>query len=296
MIIPPLRIVLSGGGIRSIAHSGALKKLEEAGLLVAVKEYIGVSAGALIAFFIAIGYSISQSVAFSKRLDWGSIRTLEPEDMLSFFENYGLDTGANLQRLLESLLRHKGFSSTLTYKQLREQLPGAPSLRVFAADLCTIEPREFSEKKTPDVMLITSLMASMCVPGYFVPIKDPETGHLLIDGGAFDDFPLSFLTMDEQELSLGITFSKDHLKLKSIGTIYEYFQQIYACFSLPRTLNILNKNKDKIIIVPCGEYPMMDFEASVENKERLIQLGYEAVTAFLNGTNKPTIKRRYSVS
>ena len=296
MIIPPLRIVLSGGGIRSIAHSGALKKLEEAGLLIAVKEYIGVSAGALIAFAIAIGYTIPQTVIFSKRLDFGSVRTLEPEDMFSFFENYGLDTGANLQRLLESLLKHRGLSPTLTYKQLREQLPTAPSLRVFAADLCTIQPREFSEKKTPNVPLITSLMASMCVPGYFVPIKDPETGHLLIDGGALDDFPLSFLPVEEREASLGITFSKDHLKLKSIDTMYEYFQQTYACFSLPRTLDIINKNKDKIIIIPCGEYPMLDFEASVETKERLIRLGYEAALSFVNGTNKPVIKRRYSVS
>ena len=49
MRIPPLRIVLSGGGIRAVAHSGALKALEEKGMLVAVKEYIGLSAGGLIA-------------------------------------------------------------------------------------------------------------------------------------------------------------------------------------------------------------------------------------------------------
>ena len=114
MRIPPLRIVLSGGGIRAVAHSGALKALEEKGMLVAAKEYIGLSAGGLIAFCVAIGYSIPQLANLCQRFDFSSIRTLEFEDMLSFFESYGLDTGARLNRLLESLPRQRGPPTDLT--------------------------------------------------------------------------------------------------------------------------------------------------------------------------------------
>jgi antitoxin component of RelBE/YafQ-DinJ toxin-antitoxin module len=52
--------------------------------------------------------------------------------MLSFFESYGLDTGARLKRLLESLLRQRGLPTDLTYKQLRELKTGlacSPHLR-----------------------------------------------------------------------------------------------------------------------------------------------------------------------
>ena len=294
--IPPLRIVLSGGGIRSIAHTGALKKLEEAGMLVAVKEYIGTSSGALMAFAVTIGYTISSLSDLCEKLDFGSIRTLEPEDFLSFFDKYGMDRGANLQRFLESLLKHRGLPPTLTYKQLRELRPTAPVLRIFATDLCTVLPREFSEKKTPNATLIISLLASMCIPIYFVPVKDPDTGHLLIDGGALHDLPLDFLSPDEQETALSIAFSKDHMSVKTISSIYSYFQQIAACSSLPRSLNTMNKNKDKIIIIQCGEYPLWDFEAPLEAKKRMIRLGYEATASFLKGTRDPLVHRRYSVS
>jgi NTE family protein len=294
--IPPLRIVLSGGGIRAVAHSGALKKLEEDGMLTAVKEYIGVSAGALIAFCITIGYKIPNLANLCNKFDFSTIRSLEPEDLFSFFETYGMDSGTKLQRLLESLLRQRGLPTTLTFKQLRESIPTAPMLRVFATDLCAVKQKEFSEKKTPGVTLVTALMASMCIPGYFVPIKDSETGHFLVDGGALHNFPFAFLTDAEQEAALGITFSEDHVKVEKIDSVYQYFQQIYACFYLPRTLDIWNKNKDKIIIIPCGDYPLWDFEASAEAKERLIRLGYEAAACFLKGSAKPLLKRRYSVS
>jgi len=294
--IPPLRIVLSGGGIRCVAHSGALKKLEEDGMLTAVKEYIGVSAGALIAFCIAIGYTIPKLKSLCNNFDFSTIRSLEPEDIFSFFDKYGMDSGTKLQRLLESLLKHRGLPSTLTYKQLREHSPSAPILRVFATDLCAVLPREFSEKKTPNISLVTSLMASMCIPVYFVPVKDPETGHLLVDGGVLQNFPLAFLTPSEQETALGITFSEDHVKVKKIESVYQYFQQIYAGFYLPRTLDIWNKNRDKIIIIQCGDYPLWDFEASTEAKERLIQFGYEASSAFLKRRAPAQITRRYSVS
>lgn len=294
--IPPLRIVLSGGGIRCVAHSGALKKLEESHMLVAVKEYVGVSAGALIAFCVAIGYPIPKLAGLCRDFDFSSIRALEPEDFLSFFDKYGMDSGAKLQRLIESLLKHRGLAATLSFKQLKELQPNAPSLRIFAADLCTVEPREFSAIKTPNVTLVTSLMASMCIPGYFVPVKDTETGHLLVDGGALHNFPLSFLKPDEQETALGLTFSEDHVKPEKIESMYQYFQQIYACFYLPRTLDVWSKHKDKIIIIPCGDYPLWDFEAPVEAKERMIQLGYKAVSTFLADSRKATIKRRFSVS
>ncbi len=58
MFIPPRRIVLSGGGMRAVAHIGALQVLEARGHLAHVKEYVGVSAGAFLAFCLAIGYTL----------------------------------------------------------------------------------------------------------------------------------------------------------------------------------------------------------------------------------------------
>ena len=50
-----LGLALSGGGIRGIAHAGALKALEDNGIKIDVIG--GTSAGALVASLYALGYS-----------------------------------------------------------------------------------------------------------------------------------------------------------------------------------------------------------------------------------------------
>jgi len=80
-----------------------------------------------------------------------------------------------------------------------------------------------------------------------------------------------------------------------VESLPQFFQQIFACFYLPRTLDVWNKNKD-IIIIPCGEYPLWDFEASEEAKKRMIELGHKAAVDFLAGKSEPLVRRRYSVS
>ena len=55
MLLPPKRIVFTGGGLRSLCHFGVLEVLQKKGLLKNVKEYIGVSAGALVGFCAMLG-------------------------------------------------------------------------------------------------------------------------------------------------------------------------------------------------------------------------------------------------
>lgn len=295
-MIPPLRIILSGGGIRAVAHTGALQALQEAGLLCAVKEYIGVSAGGLIAFATTIGYSIETIRKFAEQFDFSEIRALDPETMFAFLETFGLDTGHRLRRLLESLLKQKGYPPTLTFKEFREANPTAPKLRVFASDIFTCTPFEFSESTTPTSTFVDALVASMTIPGYFVPFRESSTGHLLVDGGALNNIPVAFLTPEEQKHSLSIGFSIDHIQVERVETITDYFHQIYACFFLPRALSTVEQQEGRIIIIPCGEYPMWDFEASQEVRRDMVQKGYTAVQEFLRKPVRPAVSRRFSVS
>ena len=49
-------LVLSGGAFRGLGILGAIKYLEETDLIKNFKQYIGTSAGAIICFFLIIGY------------------------------------------------------------------------------------------------------------------------------------------------------------------------------------------------------------------------------------------------
>jgi NTE family protein len=58
-------LVLSGGGIRGLAHVGVIKALEEEGIY---PSYIaGASAGAIVGAFYAAGYSGEEILAFFQK-------------------------------------------------------------------------------------------------------------------------------------------------------------------------------------------------------------------------------------
>lgn len=298
MIIPPRRLVLSGGGMRAVAHLGALQVLEANNLLSQVQEYIGVSAGAFLSFCLCIGYSLKELQQIVLTFDFQLIRNITPESMVEFPMSFGVDTGEKLQKLLHSIMRIKGVSPQITFAEL----PKEKSLRCFATDVYRCTLREFSREKTPGVAITTALLASMCLPAYFVPVEDPETGHLLVDGGVLHNYPMGFLSEEEIQQSLGITFTYEHTNVESIPDIGSFFYQIFACYYMPRSRYAQQKYKERTIFIPCGHVPAWDFEAAAEERKELFELGEKAAKEFLerkklgSGEVRPKITRRYSVS
>ena len=91
-MIPPRRLVLSGGGIKVISIVGALKVLEEKKCLRSLREVSGVSAGAWLGFMIAGGLSIGSIEKMVLDLDFGVIRNLTPDAFLGLL-GLGLSMG-----------------------------------------------------------------------------------------------------------------------------------------------------------------------------------------------------------
>ena len=281
--------------MRAVAHLGALQVLENNNLLSQVQEYVGVSAGAFLAFCLCIGYSLKELQQIVLSFDFQLIRNITPESMVEFPLTFGLDNGEKLQTLLHSVMRIKGISQEITFSEL----PPEKSLRCFATDIYKCSLREFSREKTPSVKITTALLASMCLPAYFVPIEDPETGHLLVDGGVLHNYPMSFLKSDEIQQSLGLTFTYEHTNVESIPDIGSFFYQIFACYYMPRSRHSEQTYKERTIFIPCGEIPAWDFEAPVEERRRLFELGEKAAKEYIEQKKigfRAKIIRRYSVS
>lgn len=283
MLIPPRRIALCGGGMKGIAHVGALEVLEERGHLKHVKEYIGTSAGAMIGMCMCIGYTLPELRELNLRFDFTLIQTLEPESILDLPNSFGLDTGENLDKLIGALLKTRGLSANSTFAELAAAKPALPRLRVFATDLNTCLPREFSTTLTPDTPVRVAVTASMAVPIYFRPILEEATGHLLADGGVVAHFPFDLLTADERADTLGLTFSGKRMVLPAGGitTLSTFFYQIYNSIYFHRTNSILEDWRTHIIAIPCGEFPPLDFEMSSETRLFMIETGRKAAEEFV---------------
>jgi NTE family protein len=300
MLIPPKRIVFTGGGLRSLGHFGVLEVLEKKGFLRYVKEYMGVSAGALVGFSTMLGYTIEEMQKVVTEFDFTVLQNAHAELVLDFFSTYGMDSGEQLEKFVKSLLRIKGYSPELTFHEWTLQNPKAPRLRCFATNLNTSQLKEFSVEKTPDVPFVYALRASMSLPLYFTPVKEPETGHLLVDGGVIHNFPMNMLTEDEKEETLGVSFLYSKYKTEEIPDFVGFFTQLYNCGFNPRTYQVQQDNKLRCIIIPTSKMSAYNFDLTKEFRQELIDLGRQAAEDYCTNYLKLLLEhrrpvRRYSV-
>ena len=282
--IPPLRLVLSGGGIRGISYVGVFLELEKRGFLKYLREILGVSVGALFGFAYGIGYKTNELLEF---VNFTLMTNVEPDVIIDFFNTLGIDNKKNLEKLIDSILRNKNYSTEITFQELYEITKF--NIRFLATNLNNCSIKEFSHKKTPNTKVKFGLLSSMCVPGYFTPCK--ENDILYVDGGLINNYPIDIISQEELNTTLGFTFSEDHIFVSKIESIEQYFYQIYACTYISKKSNI-----EKTIVIPCGHYLMMNLNAPKEDKEYLISLGRKAVSDYFElkqFTVKPV--RRYSV-
>jgi NTE family protein len=174
MTSPSIGLVLSGGGVRGVAHLGLLQVLEEIGIQPTAIS--GTSAGAIVGALRAAGHSV------------GTI--------LDFFRN----TSIFKPGLFAS--RKPGFLDTdKFYPVLKELLPEddfgvlKTKLYVTATDMVKGKQRTFAHGQ-----LIRPILASAAFPVVFTPVE--IEGQLYTDGGALNNFPVEPLA-GECELIIG---------------------------------------------------------------------------------------------
>ena len=290
MNIPPYRICLSGGGIKGFAHLGVLEALNERGMLKAVREYIGISAGTLLAFCMCIGCTLPELRRIVLQLDFGLVRDLDPETALNFPETFGIDTGANLTKFLLAVMKGKKLSPTCTFAELEAKRLG-PSLRVFATNLNRCKAEEFSAAVSPGIEVCFGVQASMSIPVYFTPLQHPVSSHLYLDGGIMCSSPFLYLPEEEKQNTLNVIFGDAHKPREKIETLFEFLSQVYYSMDFEYSLQQTKGWEKQTISVPCHGINTTDFEAGPETKEEIMWSGYRAAQKFLRAPGPPPVRR-----
>ena len=295
--IPPKYLILSGGGVKVVSIVGAIKALEEKGLLIQLKEVSGVSAGAWLAFMVSAGLSIQTLESLVLGFEFSHIRNLNPEALMSFPETLGLDDGTNLMKFLESIFRVAiKISPTVTFAEFNALNLSKIKFRCWATDLKEYTTCEFSLEETPNVRIIEALRASMALPLYFTPVKHPNSGNLLSDGGIQGSLPIHALTDAERENCIGIGFSQESEK-KNPSDLMSFMSSLFSCLIHSRHESMLTKWYSSIIKIPIYNTASWDFEISREQRAELVTNGYNAGLQWISnkyaGARK--ILRRHSV-
>jgi hypothetical protein len=175
-------LFLSGGGMKVVAFLGALELLPWAR-----REHIvsGVSAGALLALLLAVGYSPAELQRLLLEEDWNR-HFAESFSFARLARGAAPASQAFVRACLARWLRAKGLSARVTFAQLAAR--GA-RLRCVAADLDGGALRAFDARATPDVPAAQAALAAMAVPLYFRPVE--IGGRRYVDAALVNNTPLS---------------------------------------------------------------------------------------------------------
>ncbi len=174
-------IVLSGGGIRGIAHLGVLKAFNNAG--IEFSHISGTSAGSIAGAFYSAG--IDPEEALKIFIKTKLLRFIRPA-----LGSLGLINIENVRNILKDYFPHDQFENL--------HIP----LTICATNFTEGEMVYFS--KGP---LIRSILASSCIPGIFKPIMIDN--QMFVDGGILNNFPVEPL-LDNCDYIIGS--SCNHLK------------------------------------------------------------------------------------
>ncbi|QRM89369.1 patatin [Lacinutrix sp. WUR7] len=192
-------LVLSGGGVRGVAHIGAIKALEEAGIYPT--HISGTSAGAIVGGLYAAGLSWQEILHFFKTIP--IFRT----NKFTFKKPGFIDT-EKLAEEFNSCFPEDDFNSL------------KKALFVTATNIETGKIKVFNSGE-----LIKPILASASFPGVFTPVTIEKSHY--IDGGVLNNFPTEPLK-ELCETIIGVYVNPlKPIKAKSLRHSYSVLERAY---------------------------------------------------------------------
>jgi NTE family protein len=271
-------LILSGGGVKGIAHIGVLKSLANNNLLVDIKTIVGASVGGIIAILYSIGYTPDDMYNFIDLLDIKKLKNYNPA---GFLLNYGLDDGKKFDFVISRLLEAKNFNPNVTFMELYKK----SNLNIILSTVCLNDKQVYylSHQNTPDLSIMIAARMTSCVPIYFVPIK--YKGKMYIDGGCIDDYPIQ-LFEDRMDEVIGVYLSENREYIKDITNMEEFLLNLMHCFFEGMKCNsIKGFGKNTILIkLPSNGSGVsaLNFDINNITKKDLYDRGIKAANMYIN--------------
>ncbi len=258
---PRIGLALSGGAARGMAHIGVLRALEENA--IPIDAIAGASAGALVGGLYAAGLSIAQLEEMARKFRWRNMGRIG-------FSRLGLQSNAPMETFLRANL------PVTRFEDLR--IPFA-ALATDLADGTAVVMRDKGE-------LPFAIRASVCLPAFYVPVRDPE-GRLLVDGGLVANLPISYTRDLGADLVIAVDVGADGARfMETPQTALGVLTQVFV--AVERVVSQQQAPTADFIITPKVGHIRWD---QSRRADELMKLGYEAGLESINQIKK-LIERR----
>lgn len=275
-------LVFSGGGTKGVAYLGVLKRLRElkddTDITLDVKRVICVSIGCVFGLVLLLHYEYEEIEEEIMNKDFTSLQDIKVSNFLS---RYGLDSGKNMIKWIETLIIKKGLPLDITFAQLYNHT--RKNYQVLATNLNKHRLTIFDHVCTPHVKITDAIRMSIAIP--FVFTKTVYKGDVHVDGGLISNFPM-YLVEDDIPEVLGIRLvsvdEKSDIDNK-VEDIMGFCVNVMSCFMTHREQESIQSNKysDYTMLVNTGDLTTtIKFDMDCFTKLDLIRRGYEGADEY----------------
>lgn len=266
-------LVLNGGGLKGIAHIGALKVLADNGILKNINTIVGASIGGLLGALMCAGFTPDELNRFVEVLDIKKLTNLDPGTML---ENFGLDDGSRIKHVLVKLLESKNISPDVTLKEL--YILSKIKLVMTTTCLNDSQPYYLSYLNYPNLPLVTAVRMTSAIPLVFTPVK--YDNKLFSDGGCSDNYPIH-LFKDEIDSTLGIYVRAILKHRKDISNMEDFLFSLFQSMLEGVTEKLVKGYEKNTIIIHLPDVAITSENITLELKKEIYSGGYNVATKFL---------------
>ena len=284
---PRLALALSGGGARGIAHIGALRALEEAG--IPVDAIAANSMGAVVGGIYATGRTADELEKTVLSVDWGTLFSGRPDRRIvpvtrrhDRFETLAgvdftwkkLKLGSGLlgehpvNRFLIRELAGAGFAAENHFDRL--PIP----FRCVATDLDDGHRVVLAEGD-----LALAVRASMSIPVAFPPVE--WKGHHLVDGLVVDNLPVDVARGFGAAVVVAVDVGSPPLEPEDYESSLGVAEQLMNLLTERRNADFAAE-ADVLVRPDLGKHPTTRYT----DFDLLIERGYEAMKAALPDIRK----------
>ena len=270
---------LAGGGLKGLAHIGALKALEELGVKI---EYLsGTSSGSIFASFYAMGYS-TEEIKEKTMKHYKMLTQIEKNQLFKAGATYltsgvarieGLISGENIENLVKTISSDRKITNM-------NQI-GIP-FAITAVDTISTKECVFLSKKIDkedteeidyiyDAPVATATRASMSFPGIYTPCQYDK--YNFIDGGTKDNLPVKVLKDMGAEKIIALSFKIDEYEPKE--DIFAILLRTVDIFSL-QDVRVAQKEADLSIEIDCQGTSLLE----ITNADEVINTGYNTIMKY----------------
>jgi len=265
-------LVLSGGGAKGMAHIGALKVIEEAGITI---DYIGgTSMGAIVGALYASGYSANELDSIFRQADFSDlIQDNLPRGAKTFYEKEDSER----------------YALTLPFNKFKISFPKAISggQKIYNELVRLLyhvkDVNDFNKLPIPFFCIATNMetgtevllnkgylpeavMASGTFPSLFEPAE--VDGLILIDGGVLNNYPIMEVKQLGADIVIGVDVQhglRDRESLKSATDILLQINNFRTIDDMKEKV----KETDIYIRPDVDDFSVMDFDLA----EAIIESG-----------------------